>query len=105
MSFSSPKKSNRGAWVKLGLILAFLLFVTCVCGRFASENTANNLLQTSGFTNIRLVDRDPYFVGFKGCGKGDLAIFTYEATNPVGKNVNVSVCQGWPFKGATIRSL
>lgn len=105
MSFSSPKKSHKWSWIQLGLAVAFLLFVTCVCGRFASENTANNLLQVSGFTNVKLVDKDPYFAGFKGCGKGDLVVFTYTATNPAGKKVNVKVCQGWPFKGATIRSL
>lgn len=104
MSFSSPKKRNT-SWWGLAIAVAVMLFVICVAGRFASANTAERLLTTNGFSHIKLIGQDPYFAGFKGCGKGDLVIFKFNAINPAGKPVTVDVCQGWPLKGATIRSL
>jgi len=92
-------------WLPLAAALAFLLFTSCVAGRFANQQTAERLLTTNGFTKINLKDRSSIFVGWQGCGKTDLTLFTFEATNPIGKRVTVEICQGWPIKGATIRSL
>lgn len=106
MSFSNPKRRpDKWSWIALAAAVTFLLFVWCVCGRFASPDTAKNLLTTSGFSNIELVSKDPYFASLRGCDKRDLTIFTFKATNPAKKEVIVKVCQGWPLKGATIRSL
>ena len=99
------KKINYYAWLPTIVAIVFILFVACLFGQFADKRVAENTLVTNGFSNIKLIDRDSVFVGFKGCGKGDVALFTFTATNPIGKNVTVKVCQGWPLKGATIRSM
>lgn len=99
------KTNNIMTWLPFMAAVTFLTFVLCFAGRFANKNTAINLLTTSGFTKINLVDRTAVLAGLKGCGKGDLTIFTFKAINPAGKSVTVKVCQGWPFKGATIRSV
>jgi hypothetical protein len=93
------------SWLPVILAVTFLAFVTCVAGRFANQNVAVKLLTANGFTKINLVHRTSTFVGLKGCDKGDLTLFTFKAINSIGKPVTVNVCQGWPFKGATIRSL
>ena len=108
MSFSNQKKRNPSmlwAFRPFIIVAAVVVFFGCVPGNFASEDTAERLLTTNGFTHIKLISQDPYFVGLKGCGKGDVAIFKFNAINPAGKTVTVDVCQGWPLKGATIRSL
>jgi hypothetical protein len=92
-------------WLPLAAALTFLLLVSCVAGRFANQQTAERLLTTNGFTKINLKDRSSVFAGLRGCGKTDLTVFTFEAINPIGKRVTVEVCQGWPIKGATLRSL
>lgn len=94
---------DKYTWVGTLVAIAFVLFAGCAFGQFADENVAQNALATNGFSNIKFIDRDSVFVGFKGCGKGDVALFTFTAINPIGKNVAVKVCQGWPLKGATIR--
>ena len=93
------------AWLPLAIAVSALIFVSCVLGSFANPNTATKLLITNGFTNVKLTNTDHVFAGLKGCGREDLTVFTFSAVNPVGKTVNVKVCQGWPIKGATIRSL
>lgn len=98
-------KSIIKTWLPLALALTFLLFVSCVAGRFANQDVATRALTTNGFTKVDLVSRSSFFAGFQGCDKTDLTVFTFKAINPVGKSVTVKVCQGWPIKGATIRSL
>jgi len=92
-------------WLPLAIALTFLLFVSCVAGRFANQQTAERALTTNGFTEVNLKDRSSVLAGLQGCDKTDLTVFTFEAVNSVGKRVTVQVCQGWPLKGATIRSL
>jgi hypothetical protein len=106
LSFSSPKK-NRGfvSWLPLIIAVTFLLFVSCVAGRFANQATAERALQANGFSSIKLAKRSSVFAAWQGCDKTDLTVFTFTATNAIGKTVTVNVCQGWPLKGATIRSL
>ena len=94
---------DKYTWIGTLVVIVFVLFAGCAFGQFADQRVAENTLVTNGFTNVKLIDRDSVFVGFKGCGKGDTALFTFTAINPIGKNVTVKVCQGWPLKGATIR--
>jgi len=97
------KKVNYYAWLPTIVATVFIVVAGCAFGQFADQRVAENTLVTNGFTNVKLIDRDSIFVGFKGCGKGDTVLFTFTANNPVGKYVTVNVCQGWPLKGATIR--
>jgi len=99
------KKNKMIGWIPLVVTITFLVFVSCVAGRFANQNVAEKALTTNGFTNIKLVKRSSIFAGVQGCDKADLTVFTFSATNAIGKTVQVNVCQGWPIKGATIRSL
>lgn len=82
---------------------ALTAMAVAACGSLASEQDATKLLQTQGFRHIQLKNRDVWFVGVKGCGREDVALFNFRAINPIGRNVTVSVCEGWPFKGATVR--
>ncbi|MBI2625345.1 MAG: hypothetical protein HYW70_03360 [Candidatus Nealsonbacteria bacterium] len=86
--------------VTITIILAF----GTLPGLFADEQKAIDILEKQGFSNIKIVNKDWVFVALVGCGQGDAAMFTAQATNPIGKNVEIKVCVGWPFKGATIRN-
>jgi hypothetical protein len=96
---------NRLALIAFTLIAIsiFVYYAGGVGGRLASESNAVKALTTEGFSHVKLVDRHVYLVQFQGCGKSDSARFDFTATNPVGREVSVSVCEGWLFKGATIR--
>lgn len=80
------------------------LFVFVMPGVFIDEDVAIRTLETQGFSDVRITGKRIFFVGIGGCGKGDDARFSAVATNPIGKEVEVFVCAGWPFKGATVRT-
>jgi len=83
-------------------IFIFVLFISS-CGALVDEQVAVNALQNAGFTNIKITDKDYILYAFRGCSEDDSVIFMATATNPAKKKVEVSVCAGWPFKGATVR--
>ena len=89
-------------------VIAILISSLFVClfptGIWVPESRAVTALETQGFSDIRVTDKDIWFVGWKG-GHNDSVRFTASATNPIGKRVTVYVFAGWPFKGATIRTL
>jgi hypothetical protein len=98
--------SNTGCLpivIILAIVLALATGCSVLAGNLASQSNATNALRTNGFSNIHLLNREVLFVQLRGCGKEDVAQFNYSATNAAGKQVHVSVCEGWPFKGATIR--
>lgn len=72
-------------------------------GIVISDDIAYRALEANGFSNVSKIEKDTFFVDWKGGGNDDVVKFTVEATNPVGKQVKVAVFAGWPFKGATIR--
>lgn len=55
---------------------------------------AANLLELNGYTNPRYLDTDHIFVSFKGCDTSDEIKYDFEATNPNGQDVKISVCRG-----------
>lgn len=81
-----------------------LLLLANPSGRMVPESKAVTTLETQGFTNVKIVDRDVYFITWKGGDKSDSVRFTARAINPAGKEVTVYVFSGWLFKGATIRT-
>jgi hypothetical protein len=85
------------------VIIALALTWAFLAGSLASQSNAENALRTQGFDHIHLVSRNNIAVELFGCGKEDVAKFNFTAQNVRGRTVNVSVCEGWPFKGATIR--
>lgn len=84
--------------------LAFAIGLSVLTGSLTKQSTAERALTNQGYTHLKLENKDILFVEVKGCGKEDTAKFTFKATNPIGRTVNVEVCEGWPFKGATIRA-
>ncbi len=101
----STSKGNVTLYDLLGIvvvvvILAAFFFPT---GLWVPESRAVSALETQGFSDIKVTDKDIWFVSLKG-GHGDSVRFTASATNPIGKRVTIYVFSGWPFKGATIRT-
>jgi hypothetical protein len=91
----------------------FILFIVLIlatvvlegsCGSMVPEREAIRAAETMGFSNVRVVKRDIYFVSCRGGSEKDNVRFTVEGTNPAGKNVTLYVFAGWPFKAATIRT-
>ncbi len=87
------------------LFLLGCLFVGCCGGMFVDEDVAVKALETQGFSNVQVVEKDWVFVCFKGGDGYDNVKFTAIATNPAGKTVEVCVFAGWPFKAATVRTM
>ncbi len=104
----TEKREDR----RFGLALLFMLFL-CLpvvafhtgCGFMADEDQAVRAVTNLGFTDVKVESRMVFFLDWRGCGKSDDAGFRVSATNPKGQRVSMLVCVGWPFKGATVRSL
>ncbi len=95
--------------IKLAQTLAIIgILITLVLilfrGTLVNSEIAVRALKNQGFTNVEILDKDWLAVGLRGCSSSDCAKFEIKADNSAGKKVNVFVCVGWPFKGATIRS-
>lgn len=106
-----PYRYHRSIWDGIWIyVLIFFLFLAIACGgnyllgKSASQSNAEKALSNQGFEQIHLVKRHVFFVELQGCGKEDVAKFDFTAVNPRNQLVHVSVCEGWPFKGATVRS-
>ncbi len=82
--------------ILLGVSLPGLLLV--------DESTAVRALEIQGFSDVRITGRHWFLVGMRGCSDSDVVKFDATATNPRGDRVELFVCAGWPFKGATIRT-
>ncbi len=68
----------------------------------SDEQDAVHAAQSSGMTDVRVIDSD-YFFNFT-CSEGEMA-YQIQARNPQGGNINATVCCGYttPWKGCTIR--
>ena len=100
-------KSRKGTTIIEVLTLIFFLvmvFFGIFRGIFASEDLAIRALEKRGYSNIQITDHKWFCVGLRGADTQDAAMFEATATNPVGEEVEVYVCRGWPFKGGTVRS-
>ncbi len=92
-----------GNIVTFALIVVISLLLQCR-GVLVDESVAIRAAEIQGFTNVKVVDRAWFGVGFRGCGKLDAVRFTIKASNPLGNEVECYVCSGWLFKAATIRT-
>ncbi len=90
------------------LITAVIIIVVGLldgsCGMMVDQSEAICTMENQGYTDVKVTDKSIFFLTLRGCGSGDAAKFDVTATNPAGKQVNMFVCAGWPFKGATTRS-
>ena len=98
----ASRSSDSGAsFLSLFFSIAILIMAGCR-GCVADPDRAVRAVETVGFTEAKVVNHGWLFVAFRGCGS-DAAIVRVKGTNPIGKEVELDVCLGWPFKGATIR--
>ena len=96
-------REDIGYWLFIGLIF-LLMILSGIRGIFVDQKIAVDTLEKQGFSDVKITEKDWFMVGLRGCDGGDAAKFVAEATNPIGKKVEIYVCSGWPFKGATIRN-
>lgn len=105
MNYKSEKKSN------IFIVLICLVFMIPIsfsnsgCGFLVDEDQAVRAVNNMGFTEVRVESKHVFFLSFRGCSKNDKAGFTVVGRNPKGDIVRLLVCIGWPFKGATIRTI
>ncbi len=86
------------------LVVVAIVVVVSLPGLLIDQSTAVKALETQGFSNVEITGRQWIAVSLFGCSSDDAAKFDVVAINPVGKQVEVYVCAGWPFKGATVRT-
>jgi len=85
------------------IIILALCIIIGGCGAFVDNNDAIEAMEAQGFSDVVILSKSILFVSFRGCTDQDAAVYSMRATNTFGKSVDVIVCVGWPFKGATIR--
>jgi len=96
--------SESGGLVALYVLLIVAAFtIQQIIAHSVSESRATNAAEDLGYTDIKVVARDTWFVGLRGCGNDDAVRFTVEGTNPNGEKRTFYVCAGY-FKGGTVRS-
>jgi hypothetical protein len=86
------------------LLLGLVFLFTSACGYWVSEDRIVRAVEKQGYKNVQVLDKNIFFVNWKGCSRGDDAQFDVKATNALDVDVDLVVCAGWPFKGVTIRS-
>lgn len=92
----------------LGLLLSAMAFVIAFaigCGCLVGEEQAVRAVTNLGFTDVKVESKSVTLVEWHGCSKSDDAAFKVSGKNPQGRRVTLTVCVGWPFKGATVRSM
>lgn len=86
-------------------VVAFVLIIALTggCGALVDERKAVTAAEDAGYTNVEVIDKAIWFVGFRQCDKNDNARFTVRGVNPRNQVRTFYVCAG-TFKGGTIRS-
>lgn len=90
--------------VAVTVFVVALLALEIFGGIFVGNDIAEETMKNNGFSDIKIIEKQWFFVGFRGCAGGDNAKFIVKAINSRNQPVELYVCAGWPFKGATIRS-
>lgn len=92
------------------LVLVALVVVGCVIaflGRdhfFVTEAKAMRATRMINLTNVRVEDRDDFFVDWNGCGGDDNVSFEMAGKDSAGQEVEFVVCCGGIMKGCTVRT-
>lgn len=81
-----------------------IMILALSSGTMVDEKIAIETLEKQGFSNVTILEKQWFLVGWRGCANGDAAKFIASAINPRNQTVELYVCIGWPFKGATIRN-
>ncbi len=64
---------------------------------------AIGVAETFGFTNVSIVATNPWVPALSGCGEEDALAVELAATSANGQPVRLVACDGFPFKGWTVR--
>ena len=102
-------RNQRGETSFAGSLISFVIVIILaviwmpIGASFVDDTKATRALTQLGFTDVTILNKDPWFVGIKGCGSGDGALYTVRGINPAGQAITVEVCAGI-WKGGTIRS-
>lgn len=83
-----------------GFYIAAVVFFP---GYYVSDKDVIEAVEAYGFSDVKIEDKDLFWIDWSGCGKDDDALFEVSATNVAGKKVAIKACAGWPFKGITLR--
>ena len=98
-------RMGRISLIEVFTVIAILaIILSFFRGAFVNSDVALRALQTQGYSNVQITDHQWFAIGFRGCSEKDAAKFVAIATNPVGQRVELFVCTGWLFKGATVRT-
>lgn len=93
-----------GCVVLLALFGGAAAFQGCRAAQFTDEDAVRSL-ETQGYSDVRVVSREPWWPQvLGGCGESDAVAVRARAKNAAGREVEVTVCGSWPFKGATVRT-
>lgn len=90
-------------WILYILVVAIVILSVCR-GSLVNESTVISAIENQGYSNVNITDHAWLLVGYRGCDAHDAARFTVIAINPIGQEVEIYACSGFPFKGITIRS-
>ena len=74
------------------------------CGLLVSDSDTVEAVAKQGYSDVRIQHIHPFFASFFGCSNGDVAAYKMNATNALGRRVNLIACAGWPFKAVTVRT-
>jgi hypothetical protein len=98
-------KMSLGIIIVVVIAVLIGIFNAPVRGAFVSIERAQAVAHTQLSPNAELAGRSVWFVNWKGCDKGDVALFRVKPyVSADGQTVNNAiVCAGWPFKGMTVR--
>lgn len=84
-------------------IIVALVF-SLAAGLMVDSNQAIRAAESLGYSDIKIVNEQRIWPSLlSGCSKSDAAAFDLVATNAAGKPASLTMCVGWPFKGATPR--
>lgn len=100
------KKEVLFTTVSLLPLFIFIMFFAMFFARGVfvdNVRPVEEVMKVHGYTEYTITDKDIFFINFRGCQLGEAAKFEVSAVNSNGESVNLLVCTGWPFKGATIR--
>ena len=81
--------SRKEYFYFFGCLLSIILIQ--FVGAFINPVSSENEIRKLGFSNISLVERNYFFVVFRGCDR-DMVKFTFNATNSEGIQKQIIAC-------------
>ena len=84
--------------------IVILVLMLAGCGTLIDDENVKKAVEKQGYSSVEILEKNIFFVDWRGCGDDDDAHFSMLATNARGNRVTISACAGWPFKGVTVRT-